>query len=338
MFDATEPASDAAHSRLRRAEHAGGAYDADIAACRTIAVANGALHYVAHITSGVFDFALDSAGKQPPSHDMSDAFDRAGRQLSLAVVQLDETCKPLDSGTLIRVVIQGDSGALFQFLLRASRTFFGLTLNGSRQCIDQADHQMTKLSESAVRRLEKESLNWGGFKEREASGELWKIYKPVLSAHGPISPYVARSGYPVPDAVSQACRGALDSGHLHFVGIYRGGRPAWCADIFDDPALAPLFQRVTPEARRRGYARLVSQVQLQSRRFEQLLKVVRSDHFTRIVLEVARGAAFVLPLNEDDYLVGATLDHTGVKPADQQVQALSEKIRKSWRGHLWRAD
>jgi len=338
MFDAAEPASAAAESRVRCAEHASGTYDADIAACRTIAFADGALHYVAHITSGVFDFALNCLGKQPSSHDLPKAFDRAGRQLSLAVVQLDETCKLLDSGALIRVVIQGDSAALFQLHIRANQTFFGLTLNGSRQCVDQADHQMTKLSESAARRLGRESLNWGGFEEREASGELWNMYKPAPSAHIAVSPYVARSGYPMPDAVSQACRAALGFGQLHFVGIYRGGRPVWCTDVFDDPALAPLFQRVTPEARRRGYARLVSQVQLQSRRFEQLLNVVRSDHFTRIVLEVARGAAFVLPLNEDDYLVGATLDHAGVKPADQQVQALSEKIRKSWRGHLWRAD
>lgn len=334
MFNVSGSA--AAGSGFRCAEHAVMAYEADIDVCRKVVVQAGTLHYVAHITSGIFDFAFEQLGAQPQSSSVSEALDRAGRQLSLTVTRLDEACKPLDSGTLTRVVIQGNSGALFQFLKGARQVFFGLTLNGSRRDIDQADSQMAKLSESTIRRIEAQSLTWGGFKEREASGELWRTYKLVLSARPGISPNVAKIDYPVPAEISQACRAALGAGQLHFVGIYRGGRPTWYADVFDDPALAPLFQRVTPELRRGGYTRLMRQVHLQSRRFEQLLDVVRSDRLTRLVLEVARGATFVLPLTEDDYLVGATLDQTGVKNADEQTQGLYEKVRDSWRTHLQR--
>ena len=334
MFNVPESA--AAGSGFRCAEHAVRVYEADIEVCRKLAVKDGALHYVAHITSGIFDFAFEQPGVRPQSSAVSDAFDRAGRQLNLTVTQLDETCRPLDSGTLTRVVIQGDSGALFQFLKRTSQTFFGLTLGGSRREIDEADSQMARLSESAVRRIGAQSLNWGGFKDREASGELRQTYQLVVSARPAISPYVARSDFPVPDEISRACRAALGAGGLHFVGIYRGGRQTWCADVFDDPALEPLFQRVTPELRRSGYSMLARQVHLQSRRLEQLLDVVRSDRLTRLVLEVARGGIFVLPLTQDDYLVGATLDQAGVRSADGRAQGLQEKIRGLWRTHLWR--
>src|SRR5690348_13387742 len=94
------PESAASDSGLRRAEHAREGYEADIAACRRVAAADGALHYVAHITSGVFDFAVEQPAIQPRGPGVSEAFDRAGRHLSLTVAQLDETCRPLDSGVL----------------------------------------------------------------------------------------------------------------------------------------------------------------------------------------------------------------------------------------------
>lgn len=106
----TETEPDESRTRLCRAGHAGRAYDADVAECWTVFNEGGGpgLHYVAHVTSGIFDFALEIPGSWPQGQDMAEARERAGRQLSLAVAQLDSACEQLDSGVLIRVLIQGE--------------------------------------------------------------------------------------------------------------------------------------------------------------------------------------------------------------------------------------
>lgn len=308
-------------TRLRRAEHAGGAYDADISECRTIVSAREGLDYIAHVTCGVFDFAIEAADTRAAT----DAFDRAGRQLSLVAAQLDTACEPLDSGPLIRVVLQGGNGAMFQMLKVAGQNFFGLTLDGTPGTVDLADRQLAQLAESAARRIGAASLKWGGFRgaEHAGSGELWL---PGLGAPA-IAPFVTGQDSTVTDSAREACRHALHRADLHYVAVYRLGQPSWCADIFDDPALAPFFQRVKPADRRQGYVRLIRHVTLQARRFGHLLRLVRSDSLVRLVLDVARGAIYVLPLNEDDYLVGVTLNQGRVEQADQKIRALH--------GQLW---
>jgi hypothetical protein len=323
----TEPAE--SRTRLHRADHAGAAYDADIAECRKVLSERGGLglHYVAHVTSGIFDFALDVPGPRPTAPDMRAAFESAGRQLSLAAAQLDSACEPLDSGPLIRVVIQGENGALFQVLKVAGQTFFGLTLDGAPGTVDRADQQLARLAESAARRVGATSLLWGGFRTREASGELWRSYEAESPALPPGRPYAAASiASSVTDSVADACRDALHRDDLHFVGIFQHGEPAWRADIFDDPSLAPFFQRVTPESRRRSYDRLIRLVNMHIRRFSQLLTLVRSDQLIRLVLDVARGAIYILPLNDGEHLVGVTLVQSRVEQADRKMRALRQNL------------
>ena len=123
-----------------------------------------------------------------------------------------------------------------------------------------------------------------------------------------------------------ACCRALDRAHLHYVGIYQGGQLAWCADIFDDPGLAPLFQRVTPGLRRRGYSRLMSRLHIQARRLGSQLKLTGSDTIIRLVLDVARSTIYVVPLNDDDYLVGVTLLQSRTAETDRQIMAVRDEL------------
>lgn len=314
--------------RLRRADHAGGAYDADIAECRKVITERVGLHYVAHVTSGIFDFALEIPSGWPRGRDTAGASDRAGRQLSLAVAELNSACQSLDSGALIRVVVQGENGALFQVFKVASQSFFGLTLDGAPEAVDSADRQLATLAESAARRIGAASLRWGDFRNREDSGELWLPYQAGSPTRALDPPYAAagREG-PVTGPVARACLDALHRNDLHYVGIFRRGQPAWRVDIFDDAALTPFFQRVTPWSRRRGYDQLIGQVNQQVRRFRQLLTLVSSNYLVRLVLDVARGAIYVLPLNGDEYLVGVTLVQSEVRQADLKMRELHESVR-----------
>jgi len=312
-------------TRLHCAEHAGGGYDADISECRTAVSAREGLDYIAHVTCGVFDFAVEATLSRAAGPETTDAFDRAVRQLSLVVAQLDTACEPLDSGPLIRVVLQGGNGAMFQVLKVPGQTFFGLTLDGTPNTVDLADRRLAELAESAARRIGAASLKWGGFRgaEHSDSGELWL---PGLAAPD-IAPFVTGQDSTLPDVTVEACRRALHRADLHYIAVYRLGQPSWCADIFDDPALRAFFQRVTPMDRRKGYTRLIGHVTLQARRLSHLLTLVRSDLLVRLVLDVARGAIYVLPLNEDDYLVGVTLNQARVEQADRKIRALH--------GQLW---
>jgi len=328
MTDTTETEPAGSATRIRRADHAGVAFDADIADCRRIVGERGGLHYVAHFTSGIFDFALESPGLRAASRDMTESFERLGRHLSLIVAQADTVCEPLDSGPLIRVVVQGGSGALFHLVKVTGQSFFGLTLDGAPGTVDRADEQLGQLGESAAHRVGATSLNWGAFHAREDSGELWRTYQTDPSARPGCEPHTAgRAGLEVPGPVALECCRALHADDLHYIGIYRDGQLAWHTDMFEDPALASFFQRVTPAVRRRGYARLIEHVHGQHRRLTQLLDVTGSDRLVQLVLDVARGAIFVLPLNDDDYLVGVTLIQSQVKQADRMITSVREQLR-----------
>jgi hypothetical protein len=314
--------------RLRRAYHADEAYEADIAECRKIINEHDGLHYVAHVTSGVFDFALDAPWRRPQAEFRSADFDRGSRHLSLVAAQWDAVCQTLDSGILLRVVMQGNNGSLFHVLKLAGQTFFGLTANGAAGTVERADKQMARLADAAVRRAGTVSLNWGGFRSRENSGELRKSYAPAGTAEPARAPHteVGADAPAIAESVTAACRLALDRSHLHFVGIYQHGQLVWCADIFDDPDLAPLFQRVTPAHRRHGYHSLVAHVHMQVRRIGNLLQLADSDTLVRLVLDAARGAIYILPMNEDHYLVGVTLSSSQTTEADRRIKALRDGL------------
>ena len=329
MTSLTGSASD--DSRLWRAEHAGPAYNQDIEDSRAAVNERIGLDYVAHFTYGIQDFALGAPGRWPDGEATIPAVEKAARQLSLAIIQLDEACAPLDNGTLIRAVLQGENGALFFILKVLGQSFFGLTFNGDQGTVGQADARLAVLGASSAARIGSPSLDWGGFREREQSGELWQPYQggSAPADGAPVTVTQGRHG-PLPDPVTAECRRALHPDYLHYIAIYHRDELLWAADIFDTPELAPFFQRVSPAARRRGYRYVVSQVDQQFRRFRSLLEVMRSERLVRLVLDVARGGIFVLPLAGDDLLVAVTLQQSRVESADRAARALRASVSASW--------
>lgn len=320
---------------LGRAGHADKAYDRDIDECRA-AVDQSRVHYFAQFSTGIVDFEFGFPDYWQNRRDQTEAYQRAGRQLSLAVALLDSTCEPLDSGPLTRVVLQGKRGAMFHVVKVAGQSFFGLTFDGTAGNVDEADRQLADLGLSAAQRIGIASLRWGGFLTREESGALWQPFSAEVTDHGGAVAHVAdyrpAAGTGVVSGeMAAACLEALHSYDLHYVGIFRQGQPAWRADIFDDAALASQFQRVTPWSRRRGYERLIRQVNMQNRRFRQLLTLVNSDSVSRVVLDMARGATYLLPLADNAYLVGVTLIKSQAESTDQKMRRLRDRVNSIMR-------
>src|ERR1700753_613547 len=138
---------------LWRAEHASEAFNQDIAACQALAAQPGGPHYLLHSTYGLRDFAVGTPTMWPGGMAMADDLENAAAQLSLATAQLDLACRPLDSGPLIRVVLQGNGGALFQVVKIPGQSFFGITFDSSADGVDSADRQLAALTLESVQRL-----------------------------------------------------------------------------------------------------------------------------------------------------------------------------------------
>jgi len=308
---------------VRLADHAHEKYQRDIQDCDESIARRAGLDYIAHITSGIWDFSVHF----PAPELRSESFEKAARQLSLIVARIDATADQLDSGPLIRVVVQGNHGALFHMLKVAGQNFFAVTMDGARETVNKADRALAQIVDSAARRVGSPSLLWGGYRNRQGTGDLWLPGATVLLDEYPVRSASAAGLQPVPEEVARRCRDVLDVNEIHFLAIYRHDTLVWRADLFADRALASFFQRATPASRRRGYDKVIRQVTMQTGRIMQLLALVRSDVLTRLVLDVARGAIYVLPLGDrEHYLVGVTLVQAQVANADSKMTALHDEL------------
>ena len=297
------------------------AYKRDIVDCREVVARGAGLDYVAHLTAGNWDFSVQKADSELPSKDL----DQACRQLGLMVARIDATADQLDSGPLIRVVVQGNGGALFYVLKVAGQNFFAATGNGARESVDRVDRELAGLADRAAGRVGAPSMLWGGYRKRGQTGDqrLFGVSKPT--AEYP-EPERRRGRKTVNEVTAGRCIRALDHNNIHFLAVYWRDAPLWRADLFDDTALAPLFQRATPSGRRNGYDKVLQQVMLQRGRLTGLLALVRSGRLTRLVLDVARGAIYILPLDNEHYLVGVTLLQDRVEEGDKKMTALHREL------------
>lgn len=315
--------------RLWRADHAGPAFDEDIAACRALVAERRGPHYLAHSTYGIQDFAVGAPDCWPGTALTEADLENAASQMHLAFVQLDTACAPLDSGPLIRLLLHGAEGAFYEYVKVPRQSFFGATFDGSAEAVRHSDRMLADLTRESVQRIGGPSLDWGGFRKPGNTGDVVAPSRPGTGAP-PDAAVFSNAANAVPGTVTDLCLAALSPANLHRVGFYRQDQMIWTADVFGTPALAPFFERVDPAFRRRGYARLAHQARLQASRFGRLLALTGSERLVRLVLDVARGAVYVLPLEDDLYLVGVTLIQSQVDRTDRKLRALQADIRAAW--------
>jgi hypothetical protein len=333
MPEISDTARNTRHPAVQRAEHANPpAYEDDIATCGQALQPDGLAH-IGHYTSGIFDFSVslpdvaaggsDLKGHQP-------MLERAGRQLGFLAVSLDASCQPLDSGPIIRVVVQGDNGTLFHYMKVQGQSLFGVAFGDDRQA-RHADEQMAAMAGTIAARMGVQTLDWGGFLRRRRSREGNAAREPdPVPGTAEVAPNLWPSGTGVVrDRRSALCRNALSPRDLHYAGIFRNGAPLFFADILHDRALAHFFQRVTHEGRRRGYLEVARQVELNLDRLSRMLHIVDSKSLVRLVIDVAQGAIYFLPLGDGEWVVGVTLNQSRVDDADQAVSQLAAEIKQT---------
>jgi hypothetical protein len=110
------------------------------------------LHYVAYYTAdGTCLFYVDFLDDDGMAHfDVPDIpnrrrlYEQEGRHLRSVATKLDKRLRALDSGMLIRLVVDVEKGALFYYNIKREGFLIGVTLDQSQ--VDPADRKMSTLA------------------------------------------------------------------------------------------------------------------------------------------------------------------------------------------------
>jgi hypothetical protein len=332
MTGTRQPAPAEREVHVERAKHAQAAFDTEIAATESTVREDPALRFVAHYTSGVFDYSValsELPGVAAAQHPLPDAdrLARVGEYLDATITDFDSACRALDSGALIRVVVHGERGALLHYLKAEGQTVFAYAASDSFSEIRHADRGVAGLLVAVAQRRGASSLNWGGF-ATEGLGPTTGSVTDEQGLSGDSEHIAHLTEGSMLQRAAAIAHDALDVRGLHYIAMHRDGRPLFERDILDDEELADFFQRVSPLSRRLGYTDAVRTVGLNAQVLNTLLARAGAGGLIRLVLDVARGAVYVIPVGPRTYVTGVTLLQNRVDQAEARFREAAGDIRK----------
>lgn len=308
---------------LDRAGHLGAAFDDTIASCRATVDADPDLAYLAHYSSGVYDFGIDRLGEPPeePTGRRA-ALNRFGRTFAFTVNRLDRVLQEVRTGGLIRAVLHTSRGAAFCNSVVPKENLVGLVLdrkpaNGllRMSAIRDTDQAMSALATTLRRRLRLNSVNPGGWESVTEPAAL-----PTAASTRPHVTFPAPAG--APDLAA-----ALSPADLQLVSYCPDGEVACMADVLDDPSLGPFFTQITTTARRKFYCDFSRELGPLAVSLGRSVRDVLGGSLLRMVLDVEQGAVYYYRVRAGTYLVGVTVDQSRVAVADDRMAALVESLR-----------
>lgn len=303
--------------------------------CRGLLLSGCGVYHVAHYTAGVLDFALDllAHGSTPPAVDDADprqrrdAHRRVGAQLVYRATELNRRLWELQSGALIRTVVQTGTGLVFCNSVVGSEHVvgFGAVPDAAAGAVadparvSEIDRAAARLATDLRRLTRQRSQNPGGWLTA-ADGE--EPSDPQVSAGEAFPPYVR--GSTGPDGIFAA---ALRPAGLHYLSHYRSGEQAAAVDILEHPELEAFFNRgVAVADRRTRYRRLAGDLSLLVLQVSRDLRRAVAGDVARLVLDVEMGAVYYYRLSPDDYLFGVTLDQDAVSQADHTMWTVARQL------------
>ncbi|WP_158851594.1 hypothetical protein [Saccharothrix deserti] len=309
-----------------QAEHVGPEFDLARLSCRAAIEQSPALHYLAHYSSGVFDFGVDALGDPAPEPDAlpggtrREELKRLGRHLTFQVATLDRTLQEVRTGRLIRTVLHTEEGALFCDSVVPTEHVVGLVLDHAgtgplfgHPAVDEADRAVAELATRLRAQLSLGSLNPGGWESAEAVAPL--------SVDEEAQPHVTAGDGPL-----AACLHAVRAQDLHLVAHVVDGEVLAMVDCLGDPSLAPFFKQITVDARRRFYHGFVQELGALTTKLNRAVSPVVGGLMERLVLDVEMGAIYYYRIRAGEYLVGVTIDQARVRAADDRMSALAVEL------------
>lgn len=322
-------------THVDRAGHLGGSFDHTITQARETFDADPALDYLAHYSSGVYDFGIDRLDEPAAEPDALPTGHRAalarfGRSLSFTVNRLDRNLQEVRTGGLIRVVLHTDGGAAFCNTVVPKENLVGLVLDeppaGHRlphvPPVRETDRALSALATTLRGRVSLSSGNPGGWET---------VDQPVaLSGDADGEPFVTIPAEPpaADGPVLDACRDAVRGADLQLVAYCPGGEVAYVADQFEHTSLGPFFTQITATARRKYYQDLSRELGPLAVALGRTVRGLLGGSLLRMILDVEQGAVYYYRLRAGTYLVGVTLDQSMVAKTDDRMAELAESIRE----------
>jgi hypothetical protein len=315
------------------AAHVGAEFAETIDSIRAVMHGDVGMSYLAHYSSGVFDYGIDLLGDPPihaealPGSSRREELQRLGRSLHFTMSDLDRTLQEARTGGLIRTVLHAQRGAAFCCSVVPREDVVGILLDEAgpleghssplpAATVTDADRAVSRLASDLRRRIRLPSTNPGGWETADQVA--------VTAGDGPVmSPFVAEFDDVYAGDLLAACRQAVRPADLHLVAYCRTGQLVFTADCLDDRALAPFFTQITVGARRRFYQRISRDVCTLVSRFGKAASSVLGGRLLRMVLDVEQGAIYYYRVHAGDYLVGVTIDQDRVSVADDKMSQLA---------------
>lgn len=249
--------------------------------------------------------------------------ERAGRQLFYILEELAPDFAELRTGSLIRTVVLVPTGALLYHSVDAG---IHLCCATPRDRVDELIARMT----AGIDDL-RPSVRYGMFPRRSYLRRHAAVTKPptagdVTEDISEGTAYTAADSADAVDATADLLRAALGVHGLHYVAYYAGGAGTRTADIFGHPALRSHFGSSTPQQRRDRYGLLGQLLPGVTGRMNTSLHALLEGQIHQIVLNVGQGAVYFQQLYGRHYLLGVSLDQSGLTEVDRHMERLGREL------------
>jgi hypothetical protein len=293
------------------------------------------IDYLAHFRNRVFDFSADLLDEREIETEVAEVADGAERfrvacfhvtgQFAYAMLRYDERFRGLNSGALIRLVVQGSAASMFgcsiipfECLVAVSRAVVDRQqestnlLLARRNSSSSADIALSAFATRLRRRLSLGSQNPGGYEPHGQS----PVAGPAISPIGGLTR----------DWIAQLFRGVVVGTDLHFVAYSANGNVLVTEDCLDREDLEPFSAQLTVSSRRRRYLELSAQVPGWLRELSRTTQPVIQGGVERVVFDVERGAIYVYRVAPNEFIIGITLVQHTVSGVDDVMAELTSQI------------
>lgn len=309
--------------------------------CRDAILSGNALHYLAHHTGSVCDFTVDVLGDSRFTDWISGSPDsrrsacqRAGRDLSGVVIDVDDRLQYVRTGALIRTFMQGTRGSMYcnrvvpgQYV--TGHSFISAAKDSPLELCDgkAADITLSRLVTGLRERLSLGSQNPGGWLTFRPSSEDLVSGKTILApAFSHDQPHIEKKR---DDPWIDVCAAEVDCRDLHYVAYCRDGEVVFSVDQLGHKRLNSFYTQIGVEDRRIFYRDFCKQFPLLVARLGRLAGPLTGSRLERVVLDVEQGALYSYRLRTAEYLVGVTINQNQVAVVDDKMARLALRM-KEW--------
>ncbi|MEU0520617.1 hypothetical protein [Streptosporangium sp. NPDC006007] len=318
------------HLTVTRAAHTElPGYNVLIKACANILVDTSGPHVVAHFEGGYHDFTVDIlneprcptlvAAETPEG--VREGYERSFRQLILSADRLDRKLAVLQTGELMRTVLETEQGTVYSGRIRP-----GQYVTGSVAAVPNAQVMDERLSGlvTAVR------TQLYGLPDEQPGGS------PVRTPAEPSKVTVfSRNGTALNgerlEMVKAACDGHLHEDDLQYLAAFSGWKFAYSADLFGAERLSNWFNGMSQDQRRDHYERLGPELGPELAQLRRSIRRLVGGELRRFVLDVQAGAVYVHPTGRSgDFLLGVTMNQAAVLNAENRMRDALDMIRRGF--------